>query len=92
MVNTPLSRFKTIAKLEGISFLLLLGIAMPLKYFADMPMAVKYAGWLHGVLFIAYIYLLFFAAAALKWNFKKTALIFLASLVPFAPFYVDKKI
>ena len=52
-------RFKWISLAEGLSFLLLLGIAMPLKYGFDMPLAVKYLGWVHGALFVVYIYVVY---------------------------------
>jgi integral membrane protein len=87
-----LNRFCFIALLEGISYLLLLGIAMPLKYFADMPLAVKYTGWAHGILFVLYILFLLQSWIAYKWSFGKTALIFVASLLPFAPFFVEKRL
>ena len=57
-MNSPVRLFSTIALVEGISYVLLLGIAMPLKYFLDMPLAVKVVGWAHGVLFMAYVVLL----------------------------------
>ena len=87
-----LKHFRQVAVLEGISYLLLLFIAMPLKYFADMPEAVKYTGWAHGVLFILYAILLIRVWIHYKWTFGKAALVFIASLLPFAPFYVDRKL
>lgn len=87
-----LKRFRQVAVLEGISYLLLLFIAMPLKYMADMPEAVKYTGWAHGVLFVLYASLLLAVWIKYKWSFGKAALIFVASLLPFAPFYVDRKL
>lgn len=89
---TSLHIFRKVAVAEGISYLLLLFVAMPLKYFADMPLAVKYTGWAHGVLFIGYIACLVMAWQETKWKFGKVVLIFLASLLPFAPFFVDKKL
>jgi integral membrane protein len=65
---------------------------MPLKYWAGIPLAVKYTGWAHGVLFMLYVVLLIMAWLEYKWAFKKAALFGLASLVPFAPFWVDKKL
>ena len=58
--SSTLGRFRLVAIMEGVSFLVLLGIAMPLKYFADMPLAVKYIGWLHGLLFVLYMVLFHF--------------------------------
>ncbi|MEP7163160.1 MAG: DUF3817 domain-containing protein [Ferruginibacter sp.] len=84
--------FRIIAIAEGISFLVLLGIAMPLKYFMDMPLAVKIAGYIHGFLFIAFV--------ALAWNVKtelnKNAVwlgkALLASLLPFGTFVFDRSL
>ena len=88
----PLNRFCFVALLEGISYLVLLGIAMPLKYFMDMPEAVKYTGWAHGLLFVAYMFLLINVAIQYNWKFSRIVLVFLASLLPFAPFIVDRKL
>lgn len=90
--SAMLKRFRQVAVLEGISYILLLFIAMPLKYFADIPEAVKYTGWAHGVLFILYAVLLIMVWQEYSWKFSKAALIFIASLLPFAPFYVDRKL
>lgn len=90
-MNT-LSIFRKVAIAEGLSYIFLVFIAMPLKYWADMPLAVKYTGWAHGVLFMLYIVFLIMAWQEYKWNFKKVVLIGFASLVPFAPFWVDKKL
>ena len=91
-MTTILKRFRTIGFIEGISYLTLLFIAMPLKYGFDMPMATKFVGMGHGVLFIIYIILLAMAASKYEWNFKYTGLLFLASLIPFGTFYMDKKL
>jgi integral membrane protein len=90
-MNT-LSIFRKVAIAEGVSYILLIFIAMPLKYWAEMPLAVKYTGWAHGLLFVLYIMLLIMAWVEYKWSFKKSALIGVASLLPFAPFLVDRKL
>jgi len=90
-MNT-LSIFRKIAVAEGLSYVVLVFIAMPLKYWADIPLAVKYTGWAHGLLFMLYIVLLIMAWTEYKWSFKKSAMIGVASLLPFAPFLVDKKL
>jgi integral membrane protein len=77
---------------EGISFLLLLGVAMPLKYIAGLPIAVKIAGSLHGALFILLIFMLIKSWEKAAISFRLAGLIFLASLVPFAPFFMDRKL
>jgi len=82
--------FSRIAMCEGISYILLLAIAMPLKYFMDFPLAVKYVGWAHGILFMAYCVLLLICWIKYQWSFKKVVLYFIASLLPFLPFWVEK--
>ena len=89
---STLSIFRKIAVAEGISYIALLFIAMPLKYWADLPLAVKYTGWAHGLLFVLYIIFLIMSWTEYKWSFKKAFLIGGASLLPFAPFWVDKKL
>lgn len=89
---TSLHIFRKVALVEGISYLLLLFIAMPLKYWAGLPLAVKYTGWAHGVLFVLYGVCLIMAWQEQKWKFGKVVLLFVASLLPFAPFIVDKRL
>lgn len=87
--------FKTfiwISRLEGISYLLLLGVAMPLKYALDMPEMVQQVGMAHGVLFIAYVVMLVYLGVMHNWAFKKMAFGFVASLLPFGPFVFERKI
>ncbi len=83
--------FRIIALLEGISYILLLFIATPIKHFANDPTYVRLLGMPHGVLFIAYVVLAFILKPKLQWNNKTFAIILLASLIPFGTFYIDKK-
>src|SRR5688572_25686419 len=83
--SDPLSRLRTVAKIEGVSFLVLLGIAMPLKYAAGIPEAVKIVGWIHGVLFVALCALIAGAMRRGNLPFKTAAMVFVASLLPFGP-------
>jgi len=78
--------------LEGVSFLVLLGIAMPLKYMAGMPLPVRVVGILHGVLFVAFVLLVFDAMGSLRWSFKQVALALLASLLPFGTLLLDRRL
>jgi integral membrane protein len=87
-----LKQFKFIALSEGISYLVLLGIAMPLKYMFQIPEPVKYLGWLHGVLFVLYALLLLKVFLVAKWTFLKTLIAFLVSFVPFGTFWLDYKL
>ncbi len=89
---SSLNLFRKVALAEGISYIVLLFIAMPLKYWADMPLAVKYVGWVHGLLFVLYIACLVMAWQERKWSFGKVVILFIASLLPFVPFYVEKKL
>jgi integral membrane protein len=85
-------RFRWISLIEGTSFLLLLFIAMPLKYTMDMPEPVTYIGWAHGALFLLYIYLVFPTARSLKWGFSRTLFALMASVLPFGPFIFDRNL
>ncbi|WP_439879903.1 DUF3817 domain-containing protein [Pontibacter sp. MBLB2868] len=91
-MKTPLSRFRTIGYYEGISYLFLLGVAMPVKYILGVPELVKYTGWAHGVLFILYIASLLQVALVYRWSVLKVAAGVVASLLPFGPFVLDKKL
>jgi integral membrane protein len=92
MVNTSVARLRTIGLIEGISFLLLLGVAMPLKYFAGIPKAVTWAGWLHGLLFIGFCIALSQAHQEARWGFGRSLIILIAALLPFGPFVIDKRL
>lgn len=75
---------------EGISLLVLVFIAMPLKYFFDMPVAVKMVGWVHGLLFIAYVISVFLAIRPMKWNLLSVLIALVASLIPFGTIILDR--
>lgn len=90
--NKLLQRFRWIAIAEGISFLILLGIAMPLKYFFHFPEAVKIFGWMHGVLFVAYIYMAFQVMTAFEWGLGWLAKAILSGLLPFGTFVLDRQL
>src|SRR4051812_48336258 len=77
---------------EGISYLVLLLICMPLKYLAGIPEAVKVMGWMHGVLFIAFMFAIFQGRRKLNWNVSFMAIAFVASLIPFGTFWLDKEL
>lgn len=86
-----LNWFKKITLLEGLSFLFLLFIAMPFKYFAGMPILVKYTGMIHGILTILYIILLILLKEEKNWTIKDCLIMLFATLIPFGTFWVDKK-
>jgi integral membrane protein len=83
-------RLLWIARLEGVSFLLLLGVAMPLKYLAGLPLAVRISGAVHGLLFLAFVAALARVAAQEGWARRRVATWFVASLVPFALFFLER--
>jgi|688.fasta_scaffold363270_2 integral membrane protein len=89
--SSSLGRFRLVSFVEGLSFLFLLGIAMPLKYIWQLPQAVEVAGMVHGVLFIAYCFLLLMVTIDRKWSFGKAVLLFLISLVPFGFLLAEAK-
>ncbi len=91
-MQSTLKYFRIVAFLEGISFLALLFIAMPLKYMYAMPMPNKIIGMLHGVLFVAYVFYLLNVRSEFNWSFKKTLIAFLASILPFGTFVLDAKV
>ncbi|NKI26362.1 DUF3817 domain-containing protein [Arenibacter sp. 6A1] len=83
--------FRITAILEGISYLMLFGLGMPLKYLAQMPEPNIFIGYAHGFLFIAYVVLAVLLTSEKKWGFKTFTILFIASLLPFGTFYIDKK-
>ena len=87
---TMLRTFRKVSLAEGCSLLILLLIAMPLKYFMNFPEAVKLVGWIHGILFIVYVVMLLVLEVRHRWSFLFFAGAMLASLVPFGTFVLDK--
>lgn len=85
-----LRQLRLIAFLEGMSFLGLLFIAMPVKYLLGQPLAVRIAGSVHGLLFLLFVSSLFRAAAEHEWPVRRSLVAFGASLVPFGTFVLDR--
>lgn len=92
MPKSPVHTLRLIALTEGVSFLLLLGLAMPLKHFAGLPQAVKIFGWAHGLLFIALCYMLLKVTIEFRWPLTRSAMVFIAALLPFGPFVIDRRL
>ncbi len=92
MPNSTIEKIRITVLIEGVSFLTLLFIAMPLKYLADLPQAVKWVGWAHGLLFIILCFFLAQAFLVGKISFKRALMVFIASLIPFAPFVINHKL
>ncbi len=92
MKKDVLDYFRLIGFIEGLSYLALLFIAMPLKYMYGYPEAVKAVGMAHGVLFILFVVLLAGAAQKYRFSLSNSILFFVASLIPFGTFFTDKKL
>jgi len=86
------SIFRIIGWAEGVSCLVLLGVAMPLKYGLDMPMMTRVVGMAHGVLFIAYVTLATWIAYHQPWPLRLLFQSYIASLLPFGTFVFQKKL
>ena len=91
-IEKDLKKLKIINTIEGISFVLLLFVAMPLKYMGGILIATKIAGMIHGLLFIGLILMLVNTAIEHKFSKKLSFIIFIASIIPFACIYSNKKI
>ncbi|WP_193210750.1 DUF3817 domain-containing protein [Luteolibacter marinus] len=91
-LRDPVGRVRLVGMVEGLSFLVLLGIAMPLKYLAGMPMAVRVTGMIHGVLFLLFLLVIFQAWGNKALTTRQSAIAFLASLIPFGPFLIDRRL
>lgn len=87
--SISLSLFRLFGILDGISFLFLLCIAMPLKYMADIPMAVMIAGSVHGVIFVAYVVTIIIAQIFVKWRFYWSGLALAVAFIPVGNFALD---
>jgi integral membrane protein len=83
--------FRIIAFLEGLSYVLLLGIATPLKYLANDPQYVNLLGMPHGILFILYLVFAFWLKPEYAWNKREFIWVILASIIPFGTLYIDHK-
>lgn len=92
MLRTAIGRLRAISLLEGISYLVLLGIAMPLKYLFDIPEAVRVVGSLHGGLTILFVLAVANAWIARRWPVARVLLALVASVIPFGAFALDKRL
>ena len=86
-----LKTFKIVALLEGISFIAMMLVGMPLKYIGGNDIIIKYLGMPHGLLFVGYVILAFLLQSQMKWSGKDMAIIVVCSLIPFGTFWMDKK-
>ncbi|MGX5818898.1 DUF3817 domain-containing protein [Chitinophaga lutea] len=86
-----IQRLRIIAWLEGISFLVLLFIAMPMKYIGGDLTLMRPTGMAHGVLFVAYVVFVLEVKMAMNWSGKKTVIALAASILPFGTFFINNK-
>ncbi|PAW91964.1 hypothetical protein CKK33_00025 [Mucilaginibacter sp. MD40] len=92
LLSTNIGRLRIIAFLEGISLLLLIFIAVPLKYFGHNPAMVKAMGPVHGVLFLLFIYNTISVGIEQRWPRSVIYKVLVACVIPFGTFYVDRKV
>lgn len=90
-MQVQIKLFRWISTLEAVSFLLLLLVAMPLKYIWGMPEMVEVVGMAHGILFITYVFGAYWMYEKLNWSFKMLLIAILCSVLPLGPFYVERK-
>ncbi|ADB36063.1 hypothetical protein Kfla_7075 [Kribbella flavida DSM 17836] len=87
-----LLRYRIIAYIVGVMLLLLVFLAMPLKYFADNPSVMNVVGPLHGFLYVVYLLATFDLARRVRWPFTRLVLVALAGTIPFLSFYAERKV
>ena len=87
---TALWHLRIASMLEGISYLVLLFIAMPIKYLAGDPRWVSWAGRVHGGLFVLLVLALLRCASARKWDMGRSLRVIGMALVPFGAFFLDR--
>ena len=90
-MKNPVSFLRGVGLLEAVSYLLLLFVAMPLKYAWGMPLAVRVIGSVHGGLFVLFCFALWRVMMNTNWPLGRASLVFAASLVPFMPFLIDRR-
>lgn len=90
-MRAPVTFLRRIALAEAVSYFILVAIAMPLKYLADQPLAVRYVGMAHGVLFIVFCLALLGVLQKSKWPVSRCALVFAISFIPILPFFFDRR-
>ena len=89
---TALRQLRLVAFLEGTSFIALLFIAMPLKYLAGLPIAVRIVGSVHGALFLVFLVALYRAGSQRRWPLRRWLIAFVSSVVPFGTFMFDRSL
>ncbi len=90
--NDAIGNFRIIGFIEGVSYLVLLFVAMPLKYMMGIAIATKIVGMIHGLLFMAFLVILMQAAQKHNFSMKDSVIFFVASLIPFGTFLTDSRL
>lgn len=92
MLNKPVHILRIMGILDGISLLILIGVAMPLKYMADLPIFVTIFGGLHGFIFVLYVLSILYTTIRVRWNILWSIVAFAAAFVPLGNFIFDIKL
>lgn len=92
MIQRSLQTLPYVGWAEGSTFLILLGIAMPLKYAYDLPQAVFVVGIAHGFLFVLYLLAIAWVTLRHRWSFGRVFVAFIVAFIPFGPFLFDRRI
>jgi len=90
-MNITLKTFRVISLLEALSFVILLLVAMPIKYILGNPELVRIVGMAHGILFVLYIISALLFKNKLNWSNQILVVVILCSIIPLGPLYVDRK-
>ena len=92
LLTTNVGRLRIIGFLEGVSLLILVFVAVPMKYGFNDPSLSKFLGPIHGALFLLFVVLSLGVGIEQNWKFKNTTWkILVASFIPFGTFYIDNK-
>ncbi|MEH6937989.1 DUF3817 domain-containing protein [Bacillus sp. JJ664] len=92
MLKSPIGKFRLMGLIEGISLLVLLFIAMPLKYFAGLPEVVTLVGSLHGFFFVLYVITITYVTFKIRWSFMWAISAFVVAFIPFGNLILDAKL
>jgi integral membrane protein len=91
-VKAALTRFRVMAYVVGVMLLLLVFVAMPLKYIADQPRLVEVIGPIHGFLYAVYLLVTLDLSSRLRWRIVRTLLVMLAGTIPFLSFVAERRV
>jgi len=92
LFKSQIGRLRILAFVEGVSFLVILFVTMPLKYYFDSPQPNKIFGMAHGLLFVLYLLAVVQIKIEQNWSLKKFGLALVASIIPFGTFWADAKL